>query len=307
MNSKQAIGVVLVVLAALAIGTYVYKAKTPQTVTNGKVQVVASFYPMYFLASEIGGDKVVVSNITPSGAEPHDYEPSTQDVARIESADVLVLNGSVEAWGDKVKSQLAGTKTTVITAGQGLLTRQLTEEGETVSDPHIWLDPTIARQEAHAIAQGFAQADPANADYYAKNEQALDAKFDQLDAEYKSGLASCQSKDIVTSHAAFAYMSERYGLNQVAISGLSPDVEPSPSELTKVADFAKLHNVKYILFESLVSPKLSETIANEIGAKTLVLDPIEGISDEDLAKGGDYFSVMRSNLQSLQTALNCKA
>ncbi len=277
------------------------------SITSEGVQVVASFYPMYFFASQIGGDKVSVTNITPSGAEPHDYEPSTQDVARIESADMLVLNGSVEAWGDKEKSALAGSKVTIITAGEGLLTKQLTEGGETMSDPHVWLDPILAKQEAHVIAQGLAKADPANANYYVQNEQVLDAKLDQLDTEYKAGLAQCANKNIVTSHVAFAYLSERYGLNQVAISGLSPDEEPSSAQLAKVADFARANKIKYIFFESLVSPKLSQTIATEVGAKTMVLDPIEGISDEDLAKGADYLSVMRSNLKNLEVALECKA
>ncbi|MDB5264861.1 MAG: hypothetical protein JWN64_432 [Parcubacteria group bacterium] len=306
MSKQQLAAIILVVIVIGAVGFLAFKNKPSLMDTSGKIQVVASFYPMYFFASQIGGDKVSVTNITPVGAEPHDYEPSTQDVARIEGADVLVLNGSVEAWGDKEKSVLAGSKVMVITAGEGLLSKQITEEGETMSDPHIWLDPILAKQEAHTIAQGLAKADPANASYYAQNEQTLDAKFDQLDGEYKAGLAQCTSKNIVTSHAAFAYLSEHYGLNQVAISGLSPDEEPSSAQLAKVADFARTNKVKYIFFESLVSPKLSQTIATEIGAQTMVLDPIEGISDEDMADGDNYFSVMRSNLQNLKTALECK-
>lgn len=306
MNTKQ--GLIWGIGALLIVGAGWFALahhSNTNTADAGKLRVVASFYPMYFFASEIGGDRVSVTNITPSGAEPHDYEPSTQDMARIESADVLVLNGSVEAWADKEKGALAGSQVTIVTAGQGLLTKQLTEEGETMSDPHIWLDPILAKQEARAIAQGLMKADPANADYYAQNEQALDAKLDQLDSDYKIGLAECSNKNIVTSHAAFAYLSERYGLNQVAISGLSPDEEPSSAQLAKVADFARANKVKYIFFESLVSPKLSQTIATEVGAQTKVLDPIEGISDEDMANGDDYFSVMRSNLQNLKIALEC--
>ncbi|MDB5245107.1 MAG: hypothetical protein JWN90_212 [Parcubacteria group bacterium] len=308
MNKKQSLVLVIVALVLAVLAIVAYRAKAPEQATNtGRLNVVASFYPMYFFASQIGGDNVTVTNITPSGAEPHDYEPSTQDVARIESANVLVLNGSVEAWGDKEKGILAGSNVTVITAGEGLLTKQLRENGETMNDPHIWLDPILAKQEAHAIAQGLAKADPAHADYYAQNEQALDAKLDQMDSEYRAGLAQCTSKDIVTSHAAFAYLSEQYGLTQVAISGLSPDEEPSSAQLAKVADFARTNGVKYIFFESLVSPKLSQTIATEVDAKTMVLDPIEGISDEDRAKEADYFSIMRNNLQNLKVALECKA
>ena len=164
----------------------------------------------------------------------------------------------------------------------------------------------MAKKEVEKIAQAIDQADPNNKSFYDQNTKNLEDKLDQLDNEYKTGLTSCQSKDIVTSHAAFGYLGTRYGLNQVAIAGLSPDEEPSSKQLVDVADFARKNNVKYIFFESLVSPKLSETIAQEIGAKTLVLDPLEGLSDDNIKQGKDYFSVMRDNLANLQTALQCK-
>lgn len=298
--------IALLVLVLLLIGGGIYAYQRAQTApASDKLTVATSFYPLYFFTNAIGGDQVEVRNITPAGAEPHDYDPSTQDIANIESSKVLVLNGGVEAWAEKIKNLLQGTNVTVVTAGEGLLTRKLTENGEVMADPHVWLDPVLAKQEAHAIAQGLATADPANASYYASNEQALDAKLDQLDQSYKQGLVTCASKDIITSHEAFAYLASRYGLNQVPISGLSPDAEPSAQELANVANFAKSHGVKYIFFESLVSPKLAETIANEVGAKTLVLDPIEGVSGEDQAAGQDYFTIMSANLKNLQTALGC--
>ncbi len=133
----------------------------------------------------------------------------------------------------------------------------------------------------------------------------LNQKLDQLDKTYAEGLKTCKQKDIITSHAAFGYLATRYGLNQVAISGISPDEEPSSQQLAEVAKFAKENDVKYIFFESLVSPKLSETIAHEIGAKTLVLDPLEGISDDDIKQGKNYFTVMENNLKNLQKALQC--
>jgi zinc transport system substrate-binding protein len=307
MNKNYLIGIIVLVVIA-AGGIYAYqRAHTSGAPVSGKLSVATSFYPLYFFTKAIGGDKVEVLNITPSGAEPHDYDPSTQDIAKIERSKLLVLNGSVEAWGDKIKSLLQGTNVTVVTAGEGLLNKSLTENGQTMADPHVWLDPVLAKQEAHAIEQGLVSADPVNAAYYAQNEQALDAKLDQLDQTYKQGLARCSQKDIVTSHAAFAYLGSRYGLNQVPIAGLSPDAEPSAKQLADVANFAKTHGVKYIFFESLVSPKLSNTIAQEVGAKTLVLDPIEGVSDADQAAGQDYFTIMSANLKNLQTALGCSA
>jgi zinc transport system substrate-binding protein len=257
---------------------------------------------------------VVITNLVSAGVELHDYEPSTRDIASIEQSNLLILNGGVEAWGERIESSLAGTKTKVIVAGNGLIAKKGGEEEMENHkeeyggmDPHIWLDPVLAKQESQKIAEALTNTDPTNADYYTQNEKALEVRFDQLDSEYRSGLTNCSSKDIVTSHTAFAYLADRYGLNQIPISGLSPEKEPSPAQLAEIAKFARSHNVKYIFFESLISPRLSETIAREIGAQTLVLDPLEGISDEDLASGSDYFSVMRNNLKNLQTALQCKA
>jgi len=271
------------------------------------LQVTASFYPMYYFSSIIGGDKATVQNVTPAGAEPHDYDPSTRDIANIQNSKLLVLNGgSLEAWGNKIKDNLQGTNTVIVTAGQGLTTRTVEEEGKTGTDPHVWLDPLLAKQEVARINEGFDKADPANSGYYDANAKNLAVELDQLDGEYKLGLQSCQQKNIITSHAAFGYLGAQYGLTQVPISGLSPDAEPSNQQLAEVTDFAKQHKVKYIFFESLVSPKLSDTIANEVGAKTLVLDPIEGLSNDDIHAGKNYFTVMQQNLKNLQLALQCK-
>jgi len=298
-------GILLIAILSYILNIGIFKHSTGITENNKKLQVSASFYPLYFFSSQIGGDKASVQNITPAGSEPHDYEPTAQDVARIENGNMLVLNGGVEAWGDKIKDNLKGKNVKIIVAGEGLLTKDLTENGEQMRDPHVWLNPQLAKKEAEKITEGYITIDPANTNYYKDNEKQLDNKLIQLDAEYKKGLANCQSKDIITSHTAFAYLADAYGLRQVSISGISPDEEPSPQQLADVADFAKKNSVKYIFFETLVSPKLSETIANEVGAKTLVLDPLEGISDEDRMQGKNYFTVMEENLKNLQTALEC--
>ncbi|HZE86842.1 MAG TPA: zinc ABC transporter substrate-binding protein [Methylomirabilota bacterium] len=302
---KKIFLILLIVILALGALVLVSKRNVAPSPKNGKLEVTASFYPLYFFVTQIGGDKVEVKNMTPAAAEPHDYDPTTQDIARIEKSNMLILNGGVEAWGDKIKDNLKGTNVTIVTAGEGLLTRKLIEEDKTAKDPHVWLDPQLAKKEVTKITEGFVKADPTNTSYYQTNEKNLDAKLDQLDTKYKQGLAACQQKDIITSHAAFGYLGQRYGLNQVAIAGLSPDEEPSTQQLTNVASFAKEHNIKYIFFESLVSPKLSDTIATEIGAKTLVLDPLEGISDDDMKQGKNYFTVMENNLKNLQQALAC--
>lgn len=280
---------------------YPHPSQSPEAIFS----VSTSFYPLYFFVSQIGKDRVQVSNITPSGAEPHDYEPTTQDIAKIEQGKMLILNGRVEAWGDKIKENLKDTQVTVVTAGQGLLTKQLTEAGQTTIDPHVWLSPMLAKKEVNTISQAMIQADAKDQSFFEANTAELKQRLDALDQDYRRGLVNCKEKDIITSHAAFGYLAAEYGLNQVPIAGLSPDAEPSPKQLADIANFAKQHHVKYIFFESLISPKLSDTIATEVGAQTLVLDPLEGISDADMRQGNDYFTVMRTNLVNLQTALQC--
>lgn len=280
------------------------KAKEPQNAAQ-KMQVSASFYPLYFFASEIGGDLTHVKNITPVGAEPHDYDPSAADIARIEKSDMFIVNGGVEPWADKIKESLKEAHVVTVVAAEGLMNRRITQEGIAVVDPHVWLSPPLAKKEVSKITEGFIKIDPKNSSYYQANRKKLDERLDQLDQKYKQGLINCEQKDIITSHVAFGYLAGAYGLTQVSISGLSPDGEPSTAQLAELVKFAKDHGVKYIFFESLVSPKLAETIASEVGAKTLALDPLEGLSDADNKQGKNYFSVMEENLRNLQIALQC--
>lgn len=306
------IWLVLGVIAIVIVGFLFTREDTPPQTRQPeqKLQVVASFYPVYFFAQQIGGEHAEVTNVTPAGAEPHDYEPSPQDIARIEDSRLLVLNGGeVDVWGNRVRQDIDPSKTVVVVAGEGLMTHQITDEedpSEIIADPHVWLSPVLAESMVDKIAAGFVQADPDNASYYQSHATVLKDRLVALDNEFRQGLTSCESKDIITSHAAFGYLASTYGLNQVSISGISPEEESSAQKLVQVAKFAKDNNVKYIFFESLLSPKLSKTIANEVGAQTLVLNPLEGLTGEDIASGKDYFTEMRSNLANLQTALSCE-
>lgn len=305
MNKKYILG--LLILVVLIVSSFfLFNTKREKAISSDKIKVVTSFYPLYFFTSEIAGDKAIVLNITPSGAEPHEYEPTARDIANIENSNLLVLNGGgLEAWSKNIITNLKQDKTTVITTGEGLTTKQFVEKGKTITDPHVWLSPVITRQIVDKIESGLSQIDPVNSLYYKKNADNLKIKLDTLNEEYKQGLTNCKSKDIITSHSSFAYLAEEYNLNQVSIAGLSPEEEPSSKQMADITKFSKDNNVKYIFFESLVSPKLSETIANEIGAKTLVLNPIEGLTIDDINSGKDYFSEMRNNLVNLKTALQC--
>ncbi len=291
------ISIMLVAIAAVsALAFLALRPANNPAAPSGKMKVAASFYPLYFFASEIGGDKAEVRNITPAGAEPHDYEPTAQDIAYAESSRLVVLNGIIEPWGTDIKKNVDPGKTAVVTAGDGLFSS---------ADPHVWLDPKLAERMVAAIAEGFAKADPADAPYFRANSMTLVNRLEALNAEYAAGLSACTTRSFVTSHDAFGYLASRYGLDQVAIAGLSPDAEPSPKELADVASFVRKNAVRYIFFESLVSPKLAQTIAAETGAKTLVLNPLEGLTVSDLKDGKDYFSEMRTNLANLKTALEC--
>jgi len=307
MNTKKVLFTGGIILFFVLVIVVLLNFSQKGTRNSSKLNVVTSFYPLYFFTSEIAGDKATVLNITPAGAEPHEYEPTAREMALIENSNLLVLNGGgLEVWGENIKSNINKNKTKIVDAGDGLMEKTLLEENRSVTDPHIWLSPVLASQMVDNIESGLSEVDPNNYSYYKENAENLKTKLNTLDEEFKNGLVSCESKDIITSHSAFAYLAFTYGLNQISIAGLSSEEEPSSKEMAKIAEFAKANNVKYIFFESLISPKLSLTIAREIGAQTLLLNPIEGLTEDEINSGKDYFSEMRNNLTNLKIALQCK-
>ncbi len=282
-----------------------------------KLSVMASFYPMYDFAVKIGGDKVDVTNMVPAGTEPHDWEPATKDITSLEKADVFVYSGAgMEHWAEDVLKSLKNKNLTVAEASSGITLRKGHEHEEEESqeaeseehehgefDPHVWLSPANAKKEMENIKDAFVKADPENEAYYQTNYETYAGKFDELDKKYKDTLSPLPNKSVVVAHEAFGYLCDAYGLTQMGIEGLSPDSEPDPARMAEVIDFVKENNVKIIFFEDLVSPKVAETIAKETGAKTEVLNPLEGLTDEQLKNGDDYFSVMEKNLTVLKEAL----
>jgi len=320
MNNKKVLLISGVILFAVIVIIALLNFGQKETNNSPKIKVVTSFYPLYFFTSEIVGDKADVSNLIPSGAEPHGYEPTARDMTLIESSNLLVLNGGgLEGWSENVQSNLNKDKTKVVVTGEGLTTKTMEEEEHEEHeehaeeghhhngiDPHIWLSPILAQQMVDKIEFGLSEVDPSNSSYYKSNAEVLKNKLGVLDEEFKKGLATCSDKNIITSHAAFAYLASAYGLNQIPIAGLSSEEEPSSKEMAEIVKFAKDNNVKYIFFESLISPKLSETIAKEIGAQTLLLNPIGGLTEDEINSGKDYFTEMRNNLANLKIALQCK-
>jgi zinc transport system substrate-binding protein len=270
---------------------------------GGKLDVVAGFYPFAYLAERIGGDHVAVTNLTRPGAEPHDLELTPSQVAAVANADLAIYEKSLQPAVDsaveqnKPKAALDTTKVVPLEHHGDL------GEGDPhAADPHVWLDPVDYARIADAVAEALEKADPGHAADYQANVAALDAQLTDLDLAFKKGLASCARKDIVTSHAAFGYLAERYGLTQVPIAGLSPDDEPSAAHLGKIEDLIKTEGVTTVFFETLASPKTAQSLARDTGTKAAVLDPIEGVSDPTRH---DYLSVMRDDLAALRTALGC--
>jgi zinc transport system substrate-binding protein len=296
---------------------------TPGASGGEPLRVVANFYPLAEALQRVGGERVDVANLTPPGAEPHDIEVTSDDVDAIQDADLVVyLGGGFQPGVESVAEDRSGptldigTKLTLEASdhdedGDDHAGEEAGEDGDDHDhgdlDPHFWLDPTLMRAAADAIEAELAALSPADAATFAANAAAYGAELTALDAEFESGLDNCARTQIVTSHAAFSYLAHRYGLEQLAITGISPESEPDPQRLDELADLVEREGVTTIFSETLVSADIAETLARETGATTAVLNPLEGLTEEQLADGATYASVQRENLAALQAALGCPA
>jgi zinc transport system substrate-binding protein len=272
--------------------------------------VIATFYPLYEFASRIGGDRVAVRSLVPAGVEPHDFEPTPQDVVALQRARVLIYNGAgFEPWVEKLLPDVPAS-TVRVNATDGLpLIPGVPEEGEQSAgrhlDPHVWLDPVLAAQQADRILEGLVAADPAGRAAYAANAARIKTELDALHRRFASTLDRCRRRQFITSHAAFGYLARRYGLRQVSISGLEPENEPSPARMREIVREARSTGARVIYYETLVSPRVAEVIAREVGARVAVLNPIEGLTPEEQRRGEDYFSLMDANRAALAEGLEC--
>ncbi|MEU6620473.1 metal ABC transporter substrate-binding protein [Streptomyces litmocidini] len=285
---------------------------------DGKLDVVASFYPMQYLAEQIGGGHVAVNTLTRPGVEPHDLELKPRQIGELGEADVVLYLKGIQPAVDDAIAQ-AGVKNTVDAAALTKLEAHGTEVGhdhghgeadhedhgsEAGSDPHVWLDPVKYAEVAKGVGGALEKADPANATDYRKNTDALVKKLGDLNTEFETGLKNTATKTFITTHSAFGYLAERYGLEQEGITGIDPESEPSPARVKELQDIAKRDKVSTVFFETLASDKTAKTLAGDTGLRTDVLDPLEGITDK--SEGRDYIEVMRSNLAALKTALGAK-
>jgi zinc transport system substrate-binding protein len=262
---------------------------------GGPIKVATTVYPVEFIARAIGGGTVEVDNLTPPGAEPHDVELSSEQVIQVAEADVVVFLGN--GFQPAVEESLGETNGATIDALDVIAPLE-TADG---TDAHFWLDPLRLREVTTTIADEFAALDAANADAYDAAAIDLGERLEELDVAFSSGLADCASDEIVTSHEAFAYLTDRYGLTQKGISGLDPETEPSPQRIAELAGFVRANDVTTIFSETLLPAEAAETIARETGADVAVLDPLESAPET-----GDYFTAMERNLDVLREALGCR-
>ncbi|GLV91912.1 zinc ABC transporter substrate-binding protein [Streptomyces lavendulae subsp. lavendulae] len=290
---------------------------------DGKLGVTASFYPLQFVAEQIGKEHVKVDGLTKPGVEPHDLEITPKQTAQLGEADVVLYLKNLQPAVDKAVAQ-SGVKNIVDAAtlteleahgasGHDHGAEEAHAEGEGHdhshgegggTDPHVWLDPVKYAEIAKGVGAALEKADPGHAADYRKNTDELVGKLAALDTEFKDGLKNTASRTFITTHSAFGYLAERYGLDQEGISGVDPESEPSPARMKDLQAVAKKDNVTTVFFETLASDKTAKTLATDTGLKTDVLDPLEGITDT--SQGSDYFEVMRSNLKNLQKALGAK-
>lgn len=286
--------------------------------SDGRPSVVASFYPLHFATQQIAGDAVDVSVLTKPGAEPHDLELGAQEIGAMTQAGLVVYSDGFQPAVDDAMGQVDPSHVLDV-ASAASLTLESTEDGHehadgeqhsaddghdhSGNDPHFWLDPQRYAAVAKAIGARLAELEPSQAATFGKNTDAFVAQLVALDDAYKAGLKSCTNRVLVTSHSAFGYLAQRYGLEQHGITGITPEAEPSAAALKEVSDLVRAEGVKTVYQETLVEGRFAETVASSTGAKLATLDPIEGINDESAGK--DYFEVMRSNLQALRTGQGC--
>ena len=329
MTLSRALAVPLSLTAALALSSCASGSGDPSAAgggSSGTLSVQASFYPLQYVTERVGGDLVQVDSLTPAGAEPHDLELSPAAVDGLRTADAVVyLSGFQPAVDDAVAQAAPEHALDAVHAGvEGEEAHSAEEHGAAEEshggeahseeapagddghghggeDPHFWLDPDRLAAVAAEVSHELAEVDPDNAAAYESNAEELAEELAALDEEFTEGLATCERDTIVVSHDAYGYLADKYDLEQVAIAGLDPDTEPSPARLAEIGEVVEAEGVTTVFSESLVNPKVAETLAAEHGIETAVLDPVENQSDENV----DYQQVMRNNLEALRTALDC--
>jgi zinc transport system substrate-binding protein len=318
------------IILCVGLGLYFFRdtlvSKKEEGVTDRekKLNVVTTFYPLEYLSKEIGKDNVSVRVLTPPGGEPHDFEPTAKDIIMVRTADVFVMNGAdFEPWAEKLLNDLSKDSVRIVEMSEkmDLLAGSNDEHDEEKQndeeagghhheigefDPHFWLSPVRLIEETLVLRDAFVQIDPKNAQKYTENAAILMARLSGVEKQYREKLSQCDQKEIVTSHNAFAYVAKDYNFFVHGIAGLSPTQEPSAQHLAELTKLVKEENIQYIFTETLVSPKFAETLAKETGVRVGVLNPVEGLTEQEKKEGKNLETVLLENLKSFQLGLNCR-
>ncbi|MGH8887436.1 MAG: metal ABC transporter substrate-binding protein [Egibacteraceae bacterium] len=298
-------GVVVVAVLGTACGRS--GADSGSAAGPGALGVVASFYPLAVAAEQVGGERVRVTNLTPAGAEPHDLELDPRQTKELLEAGVAVVMGrGFQPAVERTAGQRQGVTVEVLRALPVSQDGEVAPEGQAAGlDPHVWLDPVLMADVVDRVAAALARAAPADADGFRARAREYRSQLEVLHRDYERGLGTCKRREIVTAHETFGWLAKRYGLRQLGIAGLSPEAEPDPRRLAELAALVRRDGVTTIFTEALVSPAVAQALAREAGVRTVVLNPLEGLTEEEIARGATYVSVMRDNLAVLREALAC--
>ncbi|MER2227022.1 MAG: metal ABC transporter substrate-binding protein [Carnobacterium sp.] len=312
MNKRIGLMTLASIVMMLVIGCGNQENTQPET---DKLNVVTTFYPMYDFTKNVAGDEAEVTLLLEAGTDTHGYEPSAKEVAAISDADVFVYNSEeMEVWVSSVLESIDTENTVIVNASEGISFLESAEEEHHDEneeeghhhevDPHIWLDPVLAQEEVTNIKEGLVTADPENEKIYETNATQYNEKLQALNQEFTNAFNDATKRVFVTQHAAFAYLANRYDLEQVSIAGISTEEEPSPAKLAELQDYINANDIHYIYYAETSSSKIAETLANETGTELEILNPIEGITTEDQEKGTDYIQLMKNNLAALQKSIH---
>jgi zinc transport system substrate-binding protein len=273
---------------------------------EGKLVVVASFYPLYDFARNVGGDRIEASVLIPPGVEPHEYELTPSDARALASADVFVYNGAgLEPWVPELLEGIGNAGLVAVDSSAGIALISSQDPDEPGTDPHVWLDPVLAKKQVEAIRDALVAADPEGVSYYEANAAAYMGKLEVLDSEFRSVMSSCRKRDVLITHATLAYFCAEYGCRQIPIEGINPEAEPLPSDIARIVQQARRDNVTTVFVEEMISPRAAEAIAGEINGSVAVFNSVHGLTQEQQAQGEDYVSLMRENEEVIKNALEC--
>ncbi|NLZ38942.1 MAG: zinc ABC transporter solute-binding protein [Firmicutes bacterium] len=285
-------------------------SKQQEEVDSARLTVYASFYPLYDFTKKIGGEHVNVINLVPAGANVHEWEPGPQTVASLLEADLLIVNGlGMEPWLPKLQDTIAAavpivdTSTGITPLYQNHNHQHATASYFKIPDPHIWLDPHYALRQAENIAAALIKLDPQNQDDYRNNLTVFAQKIEELDRYFRESLKKTKRREFVVTHLAFNYLAERYHLKQISLSGLNPQAEPGAAQMAELEDFMREHQIRYIFQDPFTEKRLAQSLAADVNATILTLNPLASLTEEEEAAGEDYFSLMRKNMEALIKAL----